>query len=76
MSDIKQFFHCAKCLRDLGIGPGVLLRVAPPDESPRTYSRLEAGWTAKGFQVRCVRHDENIIHVDFKGQKVGTAEGS
>lgn len=30
---------------------------------------LEAGWTKIGFQVRCRRHDLNIVNVDFQGQQ-------
>lgn len=41
--------------------------------TPREYADLEAGWTKKGFQVWCKRHELNIIHVDFMGQKVGIA---
>ena len=33
---------------------------------------LECGWTKKGFQVRCFTHDQNLIHIDFMGQKIRT----
>lgn len=57
---IDQFFHCKKCLKE-----------KPNDISPRDWIRNEVGWTVKGFQVWYVRHEENIINLDFKGQKVG-----
>lgn len=55
---IDLFFHCAECLKTL-----------PPGMSPSEWSSIEAGWTRAGFQVRCKRHDLNIIHVDFEGQR-------
>lgn len=58
-NDIKLFFHCAKCAQERVEGI-----------SMQEYSRIEAGWTATGLQVRCVRHDLNILNLDFKGQKV------
>ncbi len=59
MNDIKLYFHCGKCLNE-----------KPENVSPSEFSRVEAGWTDKGLQVRCIRHDINIINLDFKGQKV------
>jgi len=56
---ILQFFHCENCSKD-----------HPVDISMRDWARLECGWTKKGFQVRCVRCDLNIIAIDFMGQKV------
>ena len=56
--EIKLFFHCSKCLKEM-----------PADASPREWISIEAGWTSMGFQVWCIRHDINIIHMDFEGQK-------
>lgn len=61
-ADIKMYFHCAKCLEEL-----------PEDQSPMDYQRIQAGWTKQGVQVWCVRHNLNVIHIDFMGQKVGYA---
>jgi len=55
---IESFFHCSECMKEI-----------PDDESPMTYQHIQAGWTIEGFQVWCVRHDLNIIHLDFEGQK-------
>ena len=57
-AQIVSFFHCVECMNEI-----------PEDESPMNYQRIQAGWTVEGFQVWCVRHDKNIIHVDFEGQK-------
>jgi hypothetical protein len=58
MNNIISFMHCKKCLEEL-----------PEDTSPRNWAMLEIGWTVKGFQVWCKRHEENVIHLDFEGQK-------
>lgn len=57
-NDIRTFMHCAKCIEE-----------KPHGISPRDWSQLEVGWTLIGFQVWCKRHEINIIHVDFEGQK-------
>lgn len=56
--EIKMFFHCALCLEEL-----------PEGMSPQEYEHTESGWTEKGFQVWCQRHNANIIHMDFEGHK-------
>ena len=55
---IVDFIHCRRCLDDPDPSLG---------RSPKERSRLEVGWTERGLQVRCVRHDLNIIHIDFQG---------
>lgn len=61
---ITQYMHCKKCLKQI-----------PDGVSPRDYARLEAGITKEGFQVRCVRHEMNVYHIDLLGQKVEYAKG-
>ena len=41
----------------------------PQGVSPRENARLEIGWTVHGFQAWCVRHDSNVLNVDFEGHK-------
>ena len=53
-----MFLHCKKCIAEL-----------PAGESPREYAAIEAGWTKLGLQLWCRRHEKNILHVDFEGQK-------
>jgi len=60
---INSFFHCKKCLEELPMG-----------KSPRDFCRNEVGWTEKGIQVWCIRHEENVLALDFEGQKVGYEE--
>ena len=53
--EITTYFHCGQCLEESGDEP---------------YEQdIEAGWTKLGFQVWCRRHDCNIVHMDFEGQK-------
>lgn len=36
-------------------------------ESMSTYGQLCMGWTALGVQVWCLRHNCNVVHIDFEG---------
>jgi len=56
---IFSFYHCKKCLEE-----------RPNEFSPREYASLEFGATKKGFQLWCVRHNENVLALDLLGQKV------
>lgn len=56
---IETYLHCKKCLLEL-----------PDGQSPIENQWISVGWTEQGFQVWCDRHGENVIHIDFKGQKV------
>ena len=58
MEHIEQFIHCSKCMKEL-----------PDNISPQEWARHEVGWTIWGFQVWCVRHNVNVLHVDFQGAK-------
>jgi hypothetical protein len=64
-NEIQLFFHCGKCLEEL-----------PPNTNPQEWGALEVGWTSAGVQVWCKRHDINVMHLDFEGQKVSYKEGS
>lgn len=57
-NEISSFFHCNKCMTEL-----------PKGMSPREWAELEVGFTELGFQVWCKRHEINVIHMDFEGQK-------
>ncbi len=57
-NDIQRFLHCAKCGDE-----------RPDDVSPCDYQQIEVGWTEKGLQVWCRRHEMNIIHIDFEGYR-------
>jgi hypothetical protein len=56
--EIGAYFQCALCVQE-----------KPPDQSPKEWARFNVGWTKLGLQVWCVRHECNVIHIDFEGQK-------
>ncbi len=56
--EIEAYMHCNRCLTEIPLG-----------ESPESYARLSIGFTPIGIQVWCVRHDANILHVHFEGQR-------
>lgn len=53
---IRLFFHCGKCIDE-----------KPDDVTPRDWARIEVGWTDRGIQVWCKRHEVQIMHVDSRG---------
>ena len=57
-NEIQAFMHCGLCLAEM-----------PEGTSPRQWVRMEVGWTVLGLQVWCVRHEVNVLHVDFEGHK-------
>ena len=58
---IVQFMHCKDCLREL-----------PDGVSPREFVNVEVGFTSHGIQIWCIRHEKNVVHLDFLGQKVAS----
>lgn len=58
---IKMFFHCKQCIAEI-----------PGDQTPREWIRVEVGWTEKGLQVWCVRHEINIVDLDFDEEEPAT----
>jgi hypothetical protein len=61
---ILLFIHCKKCMED-----------KPEYLSMNEYSYIETGWTKKGLQIRCKRHDINIINLDFEGRQIKEIPG-
>jgi len=61
--EIKMYFHCGLCVEEIK----ALAKHGPV--SPREYAELEAGWTELGLQIWCKRHEVNVLHIDFEGQK-------
>lgn len=55
---IKLYLHCKLCLKEM-----------PKGQSPRSYQRVQAGFSPLGLQVWCLRHDANIAHIDFQGMQ-------
>lgn len=64
-NEIQMYFHCKKCILEIQ----QIAADSPEGASPRDYQRISAGFTKKGIQVWCNRHNANIIHIDFQGTK-------
>ena len=52
---------CARCAEEVANGQ-------TDAGSMRHYSALDVGFTDRGLQVWCRRHQLNVVHVDFAGQ--------
>ena len=39
-------------------------------KSLQDYSKIDAGFTERGLQLWCQRHQFNICHIDFEGKKL------
>jgi len=59
---IEAFAHCSLCIAEVYGGEA-------PGQSPESYARLSVGSTPRGLQVWCVRHDANVINIDFEGHR-------
>ena len=57
-NEIEMFFHCAKCLEEI-----------PGGVSPEEFQNVQIGFTRLGIQIWCKRHDCNVAHIDFQGEK-------
>lgn len=68
-NQIDMFVHCSKCVKEL-TDMAKLTKDKKPPVSPREYIRVEVGQTPHGLQVWCIRHELNVIHLDFTGEQV------
>lgn len=59
---IVEVVHCALCVQELETNKIPL--------TPKQYAKVEVGLTPVGLQVWCLRHQVNIVHLDFGGQKL------
>jgi hypothetical protein len=53
---INQFMQCSLCMAEM-----------PPGVTPQEYQRLSTGFTDRGIQVWCDRHNTNVLHLDHQG---------
>lgn len=61
-NSIIQYLHCGQCIKD------IKEKVIPL--SPQQYAKTEVGFSELGIQIWCLRHNLNIAHIDFGGQKL------
>lgn len=57
--EVKHVIECKRCTESCPIG--TLLQ---------DYLRVSVGFTPYGLQVWCVRHQANVVHIDFRGQRL------
>lgn len=55
--------RCARCVRHFE------LNGLPEEEMKVALGNLQVSFTRIGLQVWCMRHNCNVIHIDFEGQK-------
>ena len=61
---IGAYIHCRLCIEEVKE-----IADRQGKASPREYAQLEVGWTVPGLQVWCRRHNVNVLHIDFEGQR-------
>lgn len=52
-NEIIDYIHCDKCNNE------------NKEDSPQDFSQYDIGFTEKGIQAWCRRHDCNIIHIEY-----------
>ena len=58
LNRITQSVVCSQCAEEFASGQ-------TDSKSLQDYSVLDVGFTDRGFQVWCRRHDVNVVHIDF-----------
>lgn len=56
--EISAFLHCKLCFDEL-----------PENLSLKDYTNYDIGYTKIGIQIWCKKHNCNVIHIDFNGNK-------
>ena len=62
---IKEPIVCVKCSNEFLSGQ-------TDRKSLQEYSKIDVGFTERGLQVWCQRHQLNICHINFDGKKLET----
>ncbi len=62
LNDIKEPVICETCFKEYETFQN-------PDIALRDYVKIDVGFTRIGIQVWCQRHNKNICHIDFEGNK-------
>ena len=62
-NQIKEPIVCVKCSDELTQG-------LTDAKSIQDYSRIDVGFTNRGVQLWCQRHNINICHINFNGDKL------
>ena len=62
LNNIKEPIVCASCFKEYET-------LQNPDITLRDYIKVDVGFTRIGIQVWCQRHNKNICHIDFEGNR-------
>ena len=62
LNNITEPMVCEACLKEYGA-------LQNPDITLRDYVKVDVGFSQIGIQVWCQRHDKNICHIDFEGNR-------
>ena len=62
---IKEPIVCVKCSQEFLSGQ-------TDSKSLQEYSKIDVGFTERGLQIWCQRHQLNICHINFDGKKLET----
>ena len=65
LNKIKEPIVCVKCSNEFLSGQ-------TDRKSLQEYSKIDVGFTERGLQVWCQRHQLNICHINFDGKKLET----
>lgn len=60
---IQKPIVCVKCSAEFENG-------LSDAASLQNYSRLDVGFTKRGLQIFCRRHELNVCHLNFNNQKI------
>ncbi len=63
LNQIKETILCVKCSDEFMTG-------STDAKSLQDYSKIDAGFTERGLQLWCQRHQVNICHIDFEEKKL------
>jgi len=63
LNQIKETIVCVKCSDEFMTG-------STDAKSLQDYSKIDAGFTERGLQLWCQRHQVNICHIDLEGKKL------
>ena len=62
-NNITAHVVCQSCLQEYQ-------NIINPSFALRDFIAIDVGFTEIGIQIWCRKHDKNICHIDFDGQKL------
>ncbi len=65
LNQIKEPIVCVKCSDEFMAG-------STDSKSLQDYSKIDVGFTERGLQIWCQRHEINICHINFNNLELET----